>query len=135
MLISDIWPLPRAPTTERLIGRLLHFFGLILTLQRYARTEFPLRSQVDFLLCLCMVVLMATKTISLEIEAYEKLRRAKRFPRESFSEVVLRASIPDGGVSGRELLAGFDSDDLAFSDEELAAIDALNANDAPPDIP
>jgi hypothetical protein len=78
---------------------------------------------------------MATKTISLEIEAYEKLRRAKRFPRESFSEVVLRASIPGGGVSGRELLANFDVSDSPFTDEALDAIDALNANDAPPDIP
>jgi hypothetical protein len=78
---------------------------------------------------------MATKTISLEIEAYEKLRRAKRFPRESFSEVVLRASIPGGGVSGRELLASFEEYESPFSDEALDAIDALNANDAPPDIP
>jgi len=82
-----------------------------------------------------MVVLVATKTISLEIEAYEKLRRAKRFPRESFSEVVLRATIPDGGVSGRELLAGFENGDSVFSDAELDVIDAINANDAPPDIP
>lgn len=82
-----------------------------------------------------MVVFMATKTISLEIEAYEKLRRAKRFPRESFSEVVLRASIPDGGISGRELLASFDSSESVFSDEDLDRIDALNAEDRPPDIP
>jgi len=78
---------------------------------------------------------MATKTISLEIEAYEKLRRAKRFPRESFSEVVLRASIPDGGVSGRELLAGFDGADSVFSEEALDLIDAVNASDRPPEIP
>jgi hypothetical protein len=82
-----------------------------------------------------MVMYMATKTISLEIEAYEKLRRAKRFPRESFTEVVLRASIPGGGVSGRELPASFDSTESAFTDEELDAIDSLNANDTPPDIP
>jgi peptidoglycan/xylan/chitin deacetylase (PgdA/CDA1 family) len=78
---------------------------------------------------------MATKTISLEIEAYEKLRRAKRFPRESFSEVVLRASIPGGGVTGRDLLATFDSGDSPFTSEALDVIDALNENDAPPDIP
>jgi hypothetical protein len=78
---------------------------------------------------------MATKTISLEIEAYEKLRRAKRYPRESFSEVVLRATIPGSGVSGRDLLASFDAGEAAFSDKELDLIDALNADDTPPDIP
>lgn len=34
---------------------------------------------------------MATKTISLELDAYEKLKQAKRQPRESFSSVVRRA--------------------------------------------
>lgn len=34
---------------------------------------------------------MATKTISLELDAYEKLKRAKRSDRESFSSVVRRA--------------------------------------------
>lgn len=34
---------------------------------------------------------MATKTISLELDAYEKLRAAKRSERESFSSVVRRA--------------------------------------------
>ncbi|MEM7144189.1 MAG: antitoxin VapB family protein [Verrucomicrobiota bacterium] len=42
---------------------------------------------------------MATKTISLELDAYERLRRAKRSPRESFSEVVRRAQW-DGGACG-----------------------------------
>jgi hypothetical protein len=82
-----------------------------------------------------MVVFVSTKTISLEIEAYEKLRRAKRFPRESFSEVVLRASIPDGGISGRELITSFGSVESVFSGEELDRIDALNAEDRPPEIP
>ena len=38
---------------------------------------------------------MAVKTISLELDAYEKLRRAKRSPRESFSSVVRRARWED----------------------------------------
>jgi predicted CopG family antitoxin len=34
---------------------------------------------------------MATKTISVTLEAYERLKRAKRKPAESFSEVIMRA--------------------------------------------
>lgn len=48
---------------------------------------------------------MATKTISLEVDAYEKLRRAKRHPRESFSMVVRRAVWPEGPLTARTLLA------------------------------
>ncbi len=74
---------------------------------------------------------MPTKTISLEIDAYEKLRRAKRFPRESFSEVVRRVEIPCLGIRGRDLLAR-----EPFLDEpDFETIDSLNANDTPPDIP
>jgi hypothetical protein len=38
---------------------------------------------------------MATKTISLEIDAYDKLRRAKQSSRESFSAVVRRGRWTD----------------------------------------
>jgi predicted CopG family antitoxin len=74
---------------------------------------------------------VATKTISLELDAYEKLRRAKNFPRESFSEVVRRLHVPESGITGQQLLTR-----AIFLDEgDLESIDALNANDAPPDIP
>jgi len=77
---------------------------------------------------------MATKTITLELDAYERLRRAKRGPRESFSSVVRRLAIPDEGVTGRDLLEGTVT--LGFlSDEDLAAVDRLNREDRPPDIP
>jgi hypothetical protein len=48
---------------------------------------------------------MATKTISLELDAYEKLKKAKRSERESFSEVVRRARWDDGGSTGSSILA------------------------------
>ena len=38
---------------------------------------------------------MATKTISIELDVYERLKRAKRSPRESFSSVLRRAHWPD----------------------------------------
>jgi hypothetical protein len=48
---------------------------------------------------------MATKTITLEIDAYEKLRSAKRSDRESFSEVVRRARWDDAASTGPGVLA------------------------------
>jgi hypothetical protein len=47
---------------------------------------------------------MATKTISLELDAYEKLRRAKRDPGESFSSVVRRARWDDLPLNAGALL-------------------------------
>lgn len=46
---------------------------------------------------------MATKTISLELDAYNKLKRAKREPRESFSAVVRRAHWEDITGAGQLL--------------------------------
>lgn len=46
---------------------------------------------------------MATKTITLELDAYEKLRRAKRRASESFSEVVRRAVSPPQPLTAAEL--------------------------------
>lgn len=74
---------------------------------------------------------MPTKTISLELDAYEKLWRAKRFPRESFSEVVRRVEIPEPGARGRDLLTR----EVFLEESDFDAIDSLNANDPPPDIP
>jgi len=48
---------------------------------------------------------MATKTISLEIDAYEKLRQARRNDRESFSSVVRRARWDDAPPTAGEILA------------------------------
>ena len=47
---------------------------------------------------------MATKTITLELDAYEKLKNAKQSPRESFSSVIRRATFPDTPSSAAALL-------------------------------
>lgn len=74
---------------------------------------------------------IATKTISLRIEAYEKLRRARRFPGESFSEVVLRARWPEETLTGAELLARYREHGPFFSEEGVERIERLKAEDRP----
>ena len=75
---------------------------------------------------------MATKTISLSVPAYEKLRRARRRPSESFSQVVLRANWPEETITARELLERWSAAPTLFDDDELAAVEAAKAADAPP---
>lgn len=78
--------------------------------------------------CLCM---MATKTISLRLEAYERLRRAKR-DGESFSDVVMRARWDDVPVTGRELLSVMRERGPVYTSRELDAVEALE-EDVPSD--
>lgn len=47
---------------------------------------------------------MSTKTISLKREAYDRLKAARRYPEESFSEVVMRATWPEDTLTSRDLL-------------------------------
>jgi len=74
---------------------------------------------------------MAIKTVSLKSQAYERLRCARRYPGESFSEVILRARWPEDTITGAELLARCRVDGAYFSVAELDALDALKAADAP----
>jgi hypothetical protein len=76
---------------------------------------------------------MSVKTISLRVEAYERLRRARRNPRESFSDVVLRARWPDAGITAGELLALYESEGPFLSESTLDRIEAAKAADEPPE--
>lgn len=77
---------------------------------------------------------MATKTISLRIEAYERLKRARRFPGESFSEVISRAVWPNQTITAQELLELTPRQDILMTDEEMdAAENAKRASAAPDD--
>ena len=79
---------------------------------------------------------MASKTITLKLEAYNRLRSARRYPTESFSEVVLRATWPADTITGRELLELYRSGRRPrLSEEALDELAAINAADAPPDDP
>jgi predicted CopG family antitoxin len=83
--------------------------------------------------CIMHIACMATKTISLKLEAYERLRRARRSPNESFSEVVMRAHWPEVGLTALELLAVYEAEGPHFSPEALDAIDEADATDKPPE--
>ena len=48
---------------------------------------------------------MAVRNVSLKDEAYNRLRAARRYPGESFSEVVLRATWPEDTITSAGLLA------------------------------
>ena len=48
---------------------------------------------------------MATKTITIELDVYDALVRARQHPRESFSEVLRRAKWDTKQHTGRALLA------------------------------
>lgn len=76
---------------------------------------------------------MATKTISLKTEAYERLRAARRYRDESFSEVVMRATWPEDTVTGRALLDLLGARRVRLRADELDRIDELTKGDRPPE--
>ena len=76
---------------------------------------------------------MSTKTISLKLEAYECLRRARRYPGESFSEVILRAVWPGQTLSGAELLELLRKRGNSFSKAGLTRIDEAKRSGRPPE--
>ena len=73
---------------------------------------------------------MATKTISLDLEAYECLRRARLDERESFSRVIKRALWPaPAGTAGAMLAWRGEAGEL--EEEVLERLDAAQDADAP----
>lgn len=75
---------------------------------------------------------MGTKTISLREEAYEKLKAARKYPAESFSQVILRASWPEETITAAGLLRLIQERATHFSEEELSRIEQLKERDKPP---
>jgi predicted CopG family antitoxin len=75
---------------------------------------------------------MSTKTVSLKKEAYERLRAARRYPTESFSEVVLRATWPEDTITARGLLDRHRRGPH-FEAEEIDRVEALKQRDRAPE--
>ena len=71
---------------------------------------------------------MAIKTVSLKTEAYEMLRGARRYPGESFSQVILRARWPENTITAGELLARYRKEGAHFTEAELDAMEAAKAS-------
>ena len=81
-----------------------------------------------------LISCMATKTITLEIDAYEKLETAKKAG-ESFSEVVRRASFADAPLTGENLRAYLRSGGSGISEHYLDAVEKAANIDPIPDNP
>jgi Putative antitoxin len=75
---------------------------------------------------------MSTKTISLKKEAYERLRAARRYPTESFSEVVLRANWPEDTITAKGLLDR-QGKGPHFTADEIDRVEGLKRRDRPPE--
>lgn len=77
---------------------------------------------------------MATKTITLEMDAYEKLQTAKKAG-ESFSEVVRRAEFANAPATGASLLAYYRDGGSGVSELYLATAEEAAKHDPIPDNP
>jgi len=77
---------------------------------------------------------MATKIITLEIDAHEKLRLAKRGG-ESFTEVVRRVVWVDAPLTGAALRDYFRNGGSGISEKYLAAVEEAAKHAPIPDNP
>ncbi len=77
---------------------------------------------------------MATKTISIDLEAYERLSRARRWPGESFSKVIKRATWESPARSAGALLEALEGlPPLEL--EILRRLEEVQGADRPPEDP
>ena len=75
---------------------------------------------------------MATKTISVDLAAYERLRKARLRADESFSQVIKRARWDESGSTGATLLRALDAAPLP-SKRVLTRLDRAQQSDRSPE--
>jgi predicted CopG family antitoxin len=75
---------------------------------------------------------MATKTISVDLEAYTLLSRARRSKRESFSQVIKRAKWEQKRKTCGDLLAALPQMPAASS-AAIKRLERAQKDDSPPD--
>ncbi len=78
-----------------------------------------------------MYTCMATKTISIDLAAYEALARARLTPDESFSRVIKRARWAEGKKTGAALMAAMLKHE-PMSEDILNRLDNAQKTDRPP---
>lgn len=78
---------------------------------------------------------MATKTISIDLEAHRRLSAARRTPKESFSQIIHRAHfVEEAPVNGDGLLRLMQELEPSAS-EVIVALEAGQEADRPPEDP
>ena len=77
---------------------------------------------------------VATKTISIDLEAYERLRRARKEPNESFSRVIKRAVWEETPCTAGHLLERLGRLPPTSLDV-IEALDRIQSADLPPEDP
>jgi hypothetical protein len=75
---------------------------------------------------------MTTKTISVRLDAYERLKRAKRNPSESFSDVILRARWETEPMTAAKYLHLVRERGPLYRPVELAEVREVKNRDRPP---
>ncbi|MBI2894113.1 MAG: hypothetical protein HYY06_11225 [Deltaproteobacteria bacterium] len=76
---------------------------------------------------------MSSRTISLHDDAYRRLKAAKRSPRESFTQVVMRAVWPERTLTGRDLLDRIEREGALLPETALRAIERAKKKDRAPE--
>jgi len=89
---------------------------------------------LTFIQSLCIHLCMATKTISVDLEAYACLKEARLSPKESFSRVIKRAKWASPPSTAGDLLTILEGAS-PVDDSVVDSWERAQKEDAPPEDP